>query len=65
MAGIVFQVVIKNVEPGEVMSLRAKFWPDAGDEDEESHYEVLWQFCYYVYICVGSSIYHVPENMWK
>ena len=48
MSGIVFQVVIKNVEPGEVMSLRAKFWPDAGDEVEESHYEVLWQFCYYV-----------------
>ncbi|KAI5071093.1 hypothetical protein GOP47_0013344 [Adiantum capillus-veneris] len=33
------KVVIKNIEEHTVMNLRAKYWPDASDVDDESHYE--------------------------
>ncbi|KAH7440393.1 hypothetical protein KP509_04G104900 [Ceratopteris richardii] len=42
------KVVIKNMEENVVMNLRAKFWPDAADSEESSHYEVPFSRVVYI-----------------
>lgn len=42
------KVVIMNLEASVVMDLRAKFWPDANDGDDESHYQVPFSKVVYI-----------------
>lgn len=42
------KVIIRNLEENTVMDLRAKFWPDASDNDDEAHYRVPFSKVVYI-----------------
>ncbi|KAI5063130.1 hypothetical protein GOP47_0021677 [Adiantum capillus-veneris] len=42
------KVVIKNMEENAVSNLRAKYWPDAADDDDKLHYEVPFSKVVYI-----------------